>query len=177
MWHWSFSLSGSEDRDRRLCRGMSISGDTGAFELSWHPSRKINLYYIPFHFGNRYFNSSVATDEFRSGPSLSIIPSAFSFARCFSTAFAVTPISACQLAIFRKKGDDFLPTFYYFLPTLHPPKFTQDATSRRYSLIGPFLGRLWNTWPKGLSFALRLPLHHHFSESTTETGSMLSKSF
>ena len=33
-----------------------------------------------------------------SGPSLSIIPSAFSFARCFSTAFAVTPISAARPA-------------------------------------------------------------------------------
>ena len=55
-----------------------------------------------------------------SGPSISIIPSAFSFARCFSTAFAVTPISAarsCQLAIFRKKSDDFLPTFSGFLTT------------------------------------------------------------
>ena len=33
-----------------------------------------------------------------SGPSLSIIPSAFSFARCFSIAFAVTPISAARPA-------------------------------------------------------------------------------
>ena len=33
-----------------------------------------------------------------SGPSLSIIPSAFSFARCFSTAFAVIPISAAKPA-------------------------------------------------------------------------------
>ena len=33
-----------------------------------------------------------------SGPTLSIIPSAFSFARCFSIAFAVTPISAARPA-------------------------------------------------------------------------------
>ena len=33
-----------------------------------------------------------------SGTSLSIIPSAFSFARCFSIAFAVTPISAARPA-------------------------------------------------------------------------------